>query len=76
MFKIVNSFENVDSSKFFTFSETELRGHSLKLYKTRFNANLGKFSFSNRIVCEWNMLPTVDVVSCKIVLNFKIKLEI
>lgn len=35
---------------------------------------LGKFTFSNRFVDEWNMLP-VNVISSNTVLSFKIKLD-
>ena len=50
-------------SKFFKVSTSNLRGHSLKLFKSRFNTNCGKFAFCNRIVDEWNLLSD-DVVSC------------
>ena len=74
VFKIIKGFEKIDSSRLFSFAESNLRGHSLMLFKNRFNTSVGKFSFGNRIVDEWNMLPE-DVVSSNSVLNFKIKLD-
>jgi hypothetical protein len=74
VFKIMNGHEGLKVSQFFNFAESSLRGHSLKLFKTRFNTNIGKFTFCNRVVDEWNMLPE-DVVSSNTVLNFKIKLD-
>jgi hypothetical protein len=76
VFKILKGFdfEEVDYSKFSTLATDSRRGHNLKLYKTRFNNNLGKFAFSNRVVDTWNDLPEM-VVSCKIVNNFKSKLD-
>ena len=74
VFKIIKGFEKIDSLRLFSFAESNLRGHSLKLFKNRFNTSVGKFSFGNRIVDDWNMLPE-DVVSSTFVLNFKIKLD-
>ena len=74
VYKIVKGFDDINSSKFFKFSETNLRGHDLKLYKSRFNTNIGKFAFSNRIVDEWNLL-SLGIISSNTVLNFKIKLD-
>jgi ribonuclease P/MRP protein subunit RPP40 len=67
VFKILKGFEEVDYSKFFTLATDNRRGHSLKLYKTWFKNNLGKFAFSNRVVDTSNDLP--EVVSCKAVNN-------
>ena len=74
VFKILKGFDRVNYSRMFSFAANNLRGHSLKLYKSRFNTNVGKFTFSNRVVDEWNMLP-VDVISSNTVLSFKIKLD-
>jgi ribonuclease P/MRP protein subunit RPP40 len=74
VFKILKGFDEVNSSKFFELADTRCRGNSLKLHKERFNRNLGKFTFSNRIVNAWNRLPE-EVVSCDTVNNFKIKLD-
>ena len=48
--------------------------HNLKLYKGRFLTDVGKYSFTNRIIDEWNLLSE-NVVSCNSVDSFKIKLD-
>jgi ribonuclease P/MRP protein subunit RPP40 len=55
-------------------STTDLRGHSLKMYKERARLDIRKFSFSNRIVDEWNNL-TEEIVQCQTVNNFKNKID-
>ena len=47
---------------FFTFAVDDRMGHAFKLYKDRFNLDIGKFSFSNRVCDSWNHLPN-DIVS-------------
>ena len=74
VYKIVKGFDDVEAQSFFEMSFTSLRGHSFKLYKKHVNTNTGKFSFTNRIVNTWNLLP-VNVVSCSTVDSFKHKLD-
>ena len=50
------------------------RGHSHKLITSRFNTNIRKNSFSNRIVNDWNSLPT-HVINATTVNDFKNKLD-
>ena len=59
----MKGFYKVSSNTFFTLSNSGLRGHSLKLYKERYNSNIGKFSFSNRVVEHWNNLSEYVVTS-------------
>jgi ribonucleases P/MRP protein subunit RPP40 len=73
-FKIFKGFTDVNKDNFFDLSSGSLRGHSLKLFKSRFVTNCGKFMFSNRVVDEWNLL-TEDIVSCDTVNGFKNKLD-
>jgi hypothetical protein len=74
VFKIVKGFDIVDVHDFFTVSDTALRGHEFKLYKHRFNIDIGKFSFANRVINEWNAL-TPDIVACNTVDQFKNKID-
>ena len=46
----------------------------LKPYKSKFDKDVGKFNFVNRVVDIWNKLPS-DIVACETVLAFKIKLD-
>ena len=75
MFKILKGFDRA-SLPFATNKLSNLRGHSLKLFKQRFNklTNIDKFAFVNRIVDELNNLSE-EIVSCNTVNSFKNKLD-
>ena len=61
--KIIKGFEDVDSNTFFKIaSSTNLRGHSLKLYKHNLRLDTRKYFFSQR-VDMWNKLDT-DLIAC------------
>jgi hypothetical protein len=74
VFKLLHGFEDVSFDNFFTFNVGNLRGHRFKLFKNRFNCNIGKYAFSNRVVDVWNSLPD-DIVSCDTISSFKAKLD-
>ena len=74
VFKILKGFVDVDCTNLFTLSNTNLRGHSLKLYKPSVRLDCRKYFFTNRVVDEWNKL-TEDIVSCNSVNSFKNKLD-
>ena len=57
VFKILNGYEDIDSSRLFTLSSTGLRGHSLKLFKERSRLLLRKQTFTQCVVDSWNNLP-------------------
>ena len=46
----------MDRERFFTMSKFNTRGLSLRLFKRRFNLNIGKYSFWNRVCDDWNDL--------------------
>ena len=71
---MLKGFVDVDCTKIFTLSNTNLRGHSLKLYKSAVRLDCGKYFFTNRVVDEWNKL-TDDIVLCNSVNSFKNKLD-
>ena len=50
------------------------RGHQYKLFKNRFYKDIGKFSFLNRIIQNWNQLPE-KVVKAKSTNSFKNRLD-
>ena len=50
VFKIIKGIDKVDYLKFFHLSTTGLRGHILKLFKPSFKRNIGKYTFSNRVI--------------------------
>ena len=73
-FKIMKGLVDVKSSDLFTLSNNSLRGHSLKLFKSVYNLDCGKFVFTNRVVKEWNLL-TEEIISCSTVNTFKNKVD-
>ena len=54
---------NLNSSDFITPSITNhnTRGHNFKLYKPQMRIDIRKFSFTRRIVTDWNNLPNYVV---------------
>ena len=50
------STENISNSLLVLSDSTNTRGHDLKLYKEACNSNARKFSFSQRVVTNWNNL--------------------
>ena len=74
VFKIIKGFDKVDYRNYFHLPTTGLRGHSLKLFKPSLKRNVGKYTFSNRVVDSWNRLPE-DIIACESLNNFKKKLD-
>ena len=60
------------SSLFYTINEwkSSLRGHQLKLQKKSVRLDIAKYSFSNRVVNEWNNLIK-EVIARKTLAGFK-----
>ena len=48
--------------------------HCLKLVKERFNKDVMKYSFSNRVINMWNRLPE-NVVNCTSINSFKTNVD-
>ena len=74
VFKIVKGFTKVEFDMFFKFADYNSRSHKFKLTKNRFNKDVGKFAFANRVVNEWNLLSE-EVVSADSVNSFKNRLD-
>ena len=55
---LLNGYEDIYFSRFFTLSSTGLCGHNLKLLKERSRLLLGKQTFTQRVVDSWNNLPS------------------
>lgn len=77
MFKMYKGWSGLRFEDFFELNKTNswLRGHEAKIFKKRFNTNIGKFSFCNRSVDEWNRLPS-HLLFCETLNRFKNKLDI
>lgn len=74
VFKILKGLEGLKEDSFFTRGGGTSRGHSSKLFKNRFNLDVRKYSFSNRVINEWNILPE-SVVQVSSINVYKSKLD-
>ena len=74
VFKILKGIDNIKSDKIFTLNENQTRNNGLKLSGNRFNLEVGRNNFANRVVNEWNKLPA-QIVQCSSVRSFKIHLD-
>ena len=71
VFKIVNGYEDVDRNMFFKVNEgSRTRGHKSALVKEQCRLDMRKYSFSQRVINEWNKLPN-DCVNASSVNMFK-----
>ena len=70
VYKMMHGFTNIDISEFFILLTTGLRGHNYKLFKPRINTDVGKYSFSYRVVDAWNA-RSFDVVNASNIKSFK-----
>ena len=78
MFKIVNGYEDVDRNIFFKLLQTKegsrTRGHKAALVKEQCVLDMRKYSFSLRVINEWNKLPN-DCVDASSVNMFKHRID-
>ena len=70
VFKLVNGFENIDSNIFLHRASGTCRWHSEKITKNAFRLDVRKYTFSKRVINNWNAL-TQYVVDCTTVASFK-----
>ena len=74
--KILNGYENIDRYFFVTAKEERrTRGHGVTLAKKQCILDIRQFSFSQRIVIEWNRLSADCVGACSVNI-FKNKIDI
>ena len=72
----MNSYENVDRNMFFNFKEgSRTRGHKAVLVKEQGRLDMRKYSFSQRVINDWNKLPN-DCVNASSVNMFKNRIDI
>ena len=74
VYKLFKGYDDVDFNVFFKLSSTHLRGHELKIYKTRTQLDVRKYFFSIRVIDEWNSLPE-SVIHSNTVNTFKAKTD-
>ena len=64
VFKIVNGYEDVDRNMFFKLKEgSRTRRHKAALVKEQCRLDMRKYSFSQRVINEWNKLPNDCVIA-------------
>ena len=57
--KTVNGYDDIDRNVFFKLKEgSRTRGHQAALVKEQCRLDMRKYSFSQRVINEWNKLPT------------------
>ena len=61
-FKILHGLVDLSSDTLFQVRDIRTRNNGLTLYKAKFNCNIERYSFKNRSVNIWNLLPE-NVVS-------------
>ena len=74
MFKIVNGYEDVDRNMFFKLKEGS-RTFKAALVKEQCRLDMRKYSFSQRVIHEWNKLPN-DCFNASSVNMFKNRIDI
>ena len=75
VFKIVNGYEDVDRNMFFKLKEgSRTRGLKAALVKEQCRLDMRKYSFSQRVINEWNKLPN-DCVNASSVNMFKNRID-
>ena len=74
MHKIINYVVDVDRKLFVNAQEPVTRGHNLKLRKQKATILPRIRVFSNRVIDEWNKLPS-KVVNASTTISFKAELD-
>jgi hypothetical protein len=75
VYKILSGIDRIDPVEVFEFLKTDIsRGHTRKLYKSKFGSELRRNTFSCRVVDDWNSLPE-DIVMANTVNQFKNRLD-
>jgi hypothetical protein len=75
VFKIVNRIDKMNIDQLFEFDVNSVtRGHAYKLKKKRFNLDVAKYAFVNRVIDPWNALPEI-IVNAKTLECFKRRLD-
>ena len=72
-FKILKGIDNIKVENVFTLNTNQTRNNGLKLTGRRFNGEIGRNNFVNRVVNEWNKLPA-EAIACSTVRSFKVLL--
>ena len=75
MYTIFDGLEGLRVEDYFeVLQDSNTRGHRFKIYKRPFRSNYGKYSFGNRVIADWNSLPS-EIVMAENILKFKSLLD-
>ena len=74
VFKVLVGIDRIDSKKLFALSDTNTRGHHLKLFKQGCRIDPRKYTFSRRVTDDWNALPD-SVINVESLAEFKYQLD-
>ena len=74
-FKIMHGYEGLNKDMFFRIKNDSItRGHSLALVKSHSRLDIRKYTFSHRVVNDWNKLPE-ECINATSVNMFKNKID-
>ena len=74
VYKIIHGLDGAPFDDFFSYHNISTRSNGFKLYKHFSRLNVRKFSFSQRVINDWNDLP-MEVVQTPNVISFKAALH-
>jgi len=70
VFMILKGHDDIGEDMLFVRSTSSLRGHPLKLQEKSVRLDIAKYSFSNRVVNEWNNLSKEVIASKSLAVFF------
>ena len=76
VYRLMSGKESIEKAQFFRPARCDynLRGHSMKIGKERSRLDIRKYSFSQRVVNSWNLLPQ-NIVDAESINQFKTLLD-
>ena len=74
VYKISNNLDRIDINNFFVQVKSTTRGHCKKLFKKRYEKDIRKYTFSQRVIDDWNSLNN-EIVLAESLNSFKSKLD-
>ena len=73
-YKIMTGNVKIELSEIFTMEKKTMRSHKYKIQKMKVTSNKSKNAFSNRVIEDWNALPS-KIVTSKTTYDFKKNLD-
>jgi hypothetical protein len=74
VFEIFKESDDLYPDTFFELSQANIRGHSLKLRKSRCRVDIRKLSFAHRVIDIWNSLGG-SIIACDSINRFKNRID-